>query len=385
MKIVHCLLDAGADIEERASKGDGRTALQIAAGEDETGIVSLLLNFGADVNAPPSPMDGLTTLQIAVRGRSIPIVKLLLDAGADIDAEGSHADGQTALHFALEFGEPFAMAAALLVAGANINTFPSPQDGLTALQVAVRAGSLNVVKYLLYSSRDRGAVNDRALPPDDRTLLETAVDGGYFDIVTTLINAGADVNPAPSPTGGRTALGFAVHNRSRELIMELLQAGTLPTRRNHEGWTVIHDLCAVGETDILEYMLALRGTAGNERNHDGSTALHIAVTEQKLNCIELLIKVGVNLDIVDNSGTTPLGIALSRQYYDVMRRLLQAGARTDSLPIQIWDFLWAPHSPPNSCPAYWPGPTHDNRQIYYRMIEETWGPISQKRSLYFPV
>ena len=64
-KIVHLILDAGADINAPACQSGGRTALQEPAIKGTLAYVRMLLQKGADFNAPPSEARGFTALQAA--------------------------------------------------------------------------------------------------------------------------------------------------------------------------------------------------------------------------------------------------------------------------------------------------------------------------------
>ena len=84
------LLDAGAPIEGRNSKGC--TALMLASSRGRGEIVELLLEAGAKVDARN---DGRSSLMYATRFGHREVIELLLAAGANIGARGTH--GQTLL------------------------------------------------------------------------------------------------------------------------------------------------------------------------------------------------------------------------------------------------------------------------------------------------
>jgi ankyrin repeat protein len=174
-KLVHMLLDAGANFNAPAERGLWHTPLQRAAELGRDDIVSLLIGRGADVNATSSRRDGGTALQLAIRGGHKSVVSILLDGGADINAGATCGLRRTPLQLAAEIGS-MEMVEMLLEREALINAAPSRQDGGTALQCAAI--------------------------------------GGYTQIVARLLELGADLRGPPSEVRGYTALlGAAAHGR----------------------------------------------------------------------------------------------------------------------------------------------------------------------------
>lgn len=90
------LVDDGADIN--APDERGRTALHYAVLSCESRMVHALIERGADVNAYGENQAGNTAIMEAVEGGSLKIVKMLLRAGADPYICGSK--GQDALDYA---------------------------------------------------------------------------------------------------------------------------------------------------------------------------------------------------------------------------------------------------------------------------------------------
>ena len=95
VKTVPVLLDSGADVNARVTKG-GYTPLMLASLSGSSVLASSLIEHGADANAVNS--GGVTALMIAAAGNHPAIAELLLQAGADINARSE--DGRTALGIA---------------------------------------------------------------------------------------------------------------------------------------------------------------------------------------------------------------------------------------------------------------------------------------------
>jgi uncharacterized protein len=191
---VRVLLEQRVD-PDAAESANGETALMFAAALDRADAVRELLAHGADAAKTSKAVDltGLTapeeTLQNSIR-----------------DAQNAKSAGVSG---APRVAPPPAAAAAHGVAGVTrafgFNELIGTQGGLTALHFAVRQGSARSVETLVGHGADVNAVT-----PGDRVspLLIAAVNG-QFDIAASLLAHGA--NPNLANAGGVTPL-FAVLN-----------------------------------------------------------------------------------------------------------------------------------------------------------------------------
>lgn len=133
---MRVLLAAGADIDHLDALG--RSALAIAATEqDDRGFV-FLLAAGADVNAG---LDRTALMEAAAAGTTT--IRRLLDAGARVDVQDSY--GWTALMYAADGGRSDSIRE-LIAAGAD----PSIRSGdaSTALDIALARGRPEVIALL---------------------------------------------------------------------------------------------------------------------------------------------------------------------------------------------------------------------------------------------
>lgn len=394
LDLVKMLLDAGADINAPGPGTGGLTALQVAAGAGLLDMVKLLLNAGADVNAPGSNIGGRTALRVATGTGSLEMVKILLDAGADPNARGSQIGGRTPLQVAAG-ARSLDMVQLLLNAGANVNARALYLGGRTALRVAAGAGSLEMVKLLLNAGAD---VNAPPAQKDDLTALQCAAGGRSLEMLKILLDAGAIVNAPAGETYSKTALQLAALSGSMDMVQLLLTAGSLPNQTGYKGQTVFHYLCAGGKIDILRFLLSLDGSGGNSRNNDGSTPLHVAVEEECLDYLNVLIEAGVDLNIEDNTGMTPLAIAILRGKNGAVTRLLEVGASTSTLAVDKLPCLLSlgssagpgdviilrgGRSRPTSVEGLMDGTSVADPSGMLKMKYESWGPMSRNRSFYF--
>ena len=98
---VRSLLEGGADPD--VARGDGLTALHLAAQQGSLEIAQLLIEAGANVEAK-TRIGAHTSLHLARGGAHASVVRALIDAGADPTAMTSRT-GVTPLHLAAEGAE----------------------------------------------------------------------------------------------------------------------------------------------------------------------------------------------------------------------------------------------------------------------------------------
>ena len=174
--MVRALIAAGARADATHYLAHDNTALMVAAMEHHVGVVAALLERGADANARNDA--GESALAYAARANDAPMARMLLDHGADVDARDDK--GNTALMYAAEKdgGEGRAMCGLLLSRGANSNA--SNNFDATALMYAARSGQIDLVTMLLQFGAD----------PTRRCQGKTAVmwasEAGHEDVARAL-------------------------------------------------------------------------------------------------------------------------------------------------------------------------------------------------------
>ncbi len=67
------------------------------------------------------------------------------------------------------------------------------------------------------------------------------------------------------------------------------------------------------------------------RSPDGDSCLHVAVILENLELVQLLIKGGVDVNLVGDMGCTALHVATRRKNQEIIDLLLENGASTDVL------------------------------------------------------
>jgi ankyrin repeat protein len=131
-----------------------------------------------------------------------------------------------------------------------------------------------------------------------------------------------------------TPLICATENRCCTTALEaLLRSGAdLCVLSSPQCVTALHVAAANGLPRSCELVLARAGTVLLERRDtDGWTALMYAARSGCVDCAQLLLQYGADVNCVDNHKATPIMLATLRKHVKVMVRLLKAGADVNAV------------------------------------------------------
>ncbi|XP_076457761.1 uncharacterized protein LOC143291654 [Babylonia areolata] len=214
--------------------------------------------------------DGDVPLHIAVVHENEAMVKKLIQlmalAGQKVDRYNKQH--QTPLHLAVKLTSLSAMEM-LLEAGADPNLVDS--GGLTSTHMAVQGRDIDCLEALLQWSKfpcDLDYRNFEGLAP-----IHTAVMNNDLEIVTRLLEQGADVNIMDGKSG-RTVLFHAAETNQKAAVELLLNRGADPEIANYAG--VVPALAAQGRNHTAVARLLARALeegaeAGGEKG--GTTTM----------------------------------------------------------------------------------------------------------------
>lgn len=209
--VIAPLIAAGAPVS--AATTTGATALMQAAHAGSTESIRMLIENGADPNVTELA-NGQTALMFAAAANRVDVVKMLLAHGADIGITSRVEDfaALTMSNDADQNGVPRPAEARGpgpdvpgLTRGFNYNELIGKHGGLAALHFAARQGAMSTVEALVAGGAD---VNQRGAGDKTTPVLVAAING-HFDLVSYLLDHGADPNLASE--GGVTPL-YAVVN-----------------------------------------------------------------------------------------------------------------------------------------------------------------------------
>ena len=322
---------AGTDFDSMHS------LLSVAMYNDDTTTVKELLAHGFDVNCTNADTKETPLMTASFLGKSN-LIKMLINAGGLVNKT---VQGRTALVVACMSGD-LPTIDVHLQNGATINS----STGLcsdTPLYWAVTKQNRKAVQTLI----DHGALVDVTYLKGS-TILHTAVVHVDIDIVTLLMNAGADINAADCR--GETPIVHTLRSNPDPIpmVQYLLRRGANVRVCLNDGSNLLH-LAAChtkGNAQLAHYLLHL-GCGVDKRNDRGESPLQLSLHEipyKKDLAIEFskcLIRHGavINEDPIYDALQTknPYGF-VQDVHLEVFHMCIEAGLKVERVP-WIKDYL----------------------------------------------
>jgi ankyrin len=366
--MVRLLLDAGAD--PNTTDPAGETMLMMASRVGVLEAVRLLLDRGARVDARDATYQQ-TPLMVATREDHPGIVTLLIDRGADVNARTR--TGPTPPWILPNSVPGFGHGIGIVRGGLPPRGSRAPIPGaMTPLLYAARDGRLEAARLLVAAHADVTLAD-----ANDITPLMTAIVNNRVDVARFLIESGADMQKAD--WYGRTPLWAAIETRNMDvdnatfansvdraalldLIEVLLDRGANPNVRTKEvppirrawlrvtgslewvdftGMTPFLYAARAGDLTVMRLLLA-RGADPKIPTFDGTTALMAAAgvnwvfyqtydegPPALLQAVRLCYELGIDVNAVNSMGITAVMGAANRGSDDIIRFLVEKGARLD--------------------------------------------------------
>ncbi len=358
------------------------TPLSLACERGHCPIVNLLTKAGADVEA--ARLGKERPLMLAAKNGHPTIVRILIAAGADVNAK--EARGQTALMWAAAAGNVEAVDA-LIEGGADIDVSLS-DSGFTAYMFAARQGKTPVVERLIEAGVGVNSVMSTKKtggrkPRKNMSALLLAIESGHLALALRLVELGADPNdqrsgyaplhaitwvrktklgddpsgdPAPRITGKVNSIEFVrqMVKAGADVNLKLEKGKPGKAQLTPKGLTPFMLASSTADVPLMKLLLEL-GADAKETNVDGCTPLMacagvgvVAVgeepgTEEEVDeAIRILVKLGVDPNVVDANGETAVHGAAYRNFPSAVRLLDKLGADP-----QVWNRKnnhgWTPH------------------------------------------
>jgi ankyrin repeat protein len=366
--MIKVLLDAGAD--PNASDSTGETVLMTAAGIGTLDAVQLLLDRGAAIDAK-DPTFEQTPLMVAVRENHPAVVKLLVERGAQINARTRTGDTPPWIlpNSVPGFGHGIGIVRGGLPDRGLRNAIPG---AMSPLLYAARDGRIDIVQTLVAAKADVNQADANGITP-----LINAITNNHVEVARFLIENGADVNA--SDWYGRTPLWSAVETRNQDfdantqensidrapfvgLIKLLIERGANVNARTKEvppfkrhflrvtgslswvdftGQTPFLTAALAGDVTVMRLLLE-HGADPNIPTIQGTTALMAAAginwvfyqtydegPKALLEAVQLCYQLGMDVNAVNSMGLTALHGAANRGSDDIIRFLVEKGAKLD--------------------------------------------------------
>ena len=362
-QILQLLIDKGAKL---STITEGQPPLHAAAEEGQLEVVKMLLGMNADLGQLDE--HGRTALMYAAEEGQLSVVQFLVEKGAKVNQQDK--EGRTALAYAAAERQT-EVVRFLLEKGADLSL--RDKNGHSALDHAAEENAGEVVKLFLGTKEGAKQVRENV------SILLNASEEGALPVVRQLKEAGANINAAGE--NGTTPLMVASEEGQEQVVQYLLSAGAEVNAKNKQGWTALAFAARENQPETIRLLLAKKAdlearctyrsmsSYGNTNNpttivlYEGSTPLMVAVEENAVESIKVLLENGANVNATisksklvipasydwkkantinpndpnsglqpeyNTQGWTPLMEAAENGHETIVKLLLSAGAPADA-------------------------------------------------------
>ena len=313
---VRALLEEGADPD--LARGDGLTALHLAAREGHVEVVDLLVAAGA-ATAATTRIGDYTPLHLAGGAGHAGVVRALLGAGADPAAVTS-SSGVTPLHLAAEARGGEDAVRSLLEHGAPVNA-RERSAGQTPLIFAAAGGRSAAVAELMRHGADP-SITTEVVDVLRRMAVSQAAQGRLLEALAE-IQRESEGGTARAPTAAEVQAAIEVQREflaSEEFQKELEDFHPDDLSMRVPAWDTPAGYVSEAEIERRPMYETLVGRTG------GMTALLHAAREGHLEVARVLVDGGADIDQVAGDGASPLTLAALNGQFDMAMLLVERGA-----------------------------------------------------------
>ena len=331
LDVVRTLLLAGARLDELPKRSSHANALAEAVAQDNQAAVSLLLEKGANINLVNENKQSALMLAACEDGNEILDLLILRDADVNLLIKVVDDPEDDGLVSALEeatAADCESNVRKLVAHGALITHKRTDTIYKDAMQVSCYYGQLKTFKALIDLGADADTCGGRW-----GTSLQAAAAQGHCEILSSLIDAGVEVNKTGVGKYGN-ALVAAAMKGSIDAVKLLLEKGADPNLQAGKGYYhqfALHAACyQYGEANEPELIKVLvdAGADVNKKGGQFWTPLQAAGAGALGHPVTMkyLIDHGADVHAVGGISGTALSACYHRGYYLCTDVLYEAGA-----------------------------------------------------------
>jgi ankyrin repeat protein len=220
-------------------------------------------------------------------------------------------------------------------------------------------GAISIIRheYLLHkfdniwsNEHAKKLVQDGIAPYRDEYL--QYVRRGDFGTVNRFWNAGIfNVDDH----GQQSDLHIAAEAGYGAIARGIIERGGDPKRPDRSGRTPLMKAAARGHLNVADVLLEHDCAINATSSDDSVSALYAAASNNHESVVDLLIKSGANLNVIDCDNMTPLMAAAARGHWNIAQKLISSGAdlhRIDAFGTTIRDYVRNSKNAPHDIEAY---------------------------------
>ncbi|KTD42871.1 ankyrin repeat domain-containing protein [Legionella parisiensis] len=161
---------------------------------------------------------------------------------------------------------------------------------------------------------------------------------GNIGIVNALVQQGINLNSV-DPNTGETALYFFAYQRDDPEILEvLLNNGANMHIKNKNGMTPLDIAIVKGHIESVRVLLNHKSALDcDSLTSNNDSPVHLAIKENNIEVLKLLIDRGFKFDSPDDPKNSPLYLALKLKKYAIARYLISEGASLENIKLNKFE------------------------------------------------
>ncbi|VDH94288.1 Hypothetical predicted protein [Mytilus galloprovincialis] len=344
------LIDIGSNIH--VIEQDGRNAFMLACYSGCTEIVEYLLSKEFNVNEENDR--GWTPLLYAINGmgesgNSAKTVTFLTDIGAN--ERFCNKDGVSPLMLSCKHGS-YKITESILKKHKNMDTNDADVNGITALMYASMHGHTDICNLLISKK-----ANIHAVDKFEWTCLMWACFMGYESTAELFISAGLEINK--KDILGNTALLLASQCGNTKILCLLISNGANASVVNTNGSTAIILALKNGNISTANFLITkgahvtekekvktsdtilsvaddhITASALNPADKNINTALKVAAVEGNTETASLLLRKGIDVNVIDNDRNTALLLAIMGGHSETVDLLIRNEADINNPDVNV--------------------------------------------------
>jgi len=308
LDLLKYLLDE-KEYDVNIQNNKGATPLSVAASFGNLHIMNFLKERGADVNQNIED-----AIFVAVSQGFIDVIKWFVEQGVNIKEVRKYNNSPISM---AAFNGQVKVMEYLFELGSDL--YDLDCNGNSLIHSAVLGDNPEVIEWLLDRGLDINIPDARCTTPASH-----AIYNGKIKCLKYFAERGVDIN-----------LEHLNLRSNPKLTIELIQ--WLQSRGYNiekENYTLMHCAAYNGQIDIMEYLLS-QGLEINIKDCYGNTPIYYATENSQLKAIKYLYEHGVDVRDQDERGNTLMHAAARKGKVHIIQWLLDKGVPVDS--INLWE------------------------------------------------
>jgi ankyrin repeat protein len=306
----------------------GELPLDLALRSHNESVATTLVQHNADINIRDAQGD--TLLHRAIKQEDAFSALFLLENNCNVSLS-TRSENDSALH--LVAGAPNIQEGAKIaekLINKNVNVNAQNRLGYTALHIAIQADNRSIFDLLLQQpSLDVNLKTvDEHVPLYYALLKYESGDDSENCYASSLITKGVQTGILYSANCD-SLLQILIEEGASNAAVFLCDHLSNVNHVNSEGETALHIACGKNSPKVVDKLLELGANPNLLTNELRQSALHCAVKHNAVACIEVFIEraeSGANFNARDINGETPISLALSEGYNELVPVLIKGNA-----------------------------------------------------------